>query len=119
MADYREISQIYAQGAIKSVILANSGGALAIVSQLAALKSEFNSGVIAALLMIYMFGATLGIASWIFAFISTRYVDRTNRDEEEDYSKANKFQLIATIMIFLSLFSFFISAPIISLSLFY
>ena len=117
MADYREISQHYAQGSIKAVILANSGGALAILSQVGALAEFITLGWLATAIIVYTIGVATGILSWIAAFASTRHVDRKEQGLDPDYAEANKYQLTGVILVFLSLFCFCLSATIVGFAI--
>jgi hypothetical protein len=83
MADYREISQQYAQGAIKACILINAGAAGALLTQSAKFV-EMNKPVILASLtcsmLLWSVGTVAAISTWILAFLSTRYVDKSERE---------------------------------------
>ncbi len=107
--DYRIISQQYAQGAIRAVILINAGAAIAILSQLTALLGILPAWAIGVSLMAYIVGISLGVLAWMFGFLSTRYVDKFMRREVRDYSEANKWQGKGTIVILLSLLTFMLS----------
>lgn len=68
MADYREISQEYAQGGFKAVALLNGGAAVAILTQLSELKELAQPVLVAS--SFWAAGITLSALAWIAAFIS-------------------------------------------------
>ncbi|PCJ76889.1 MAG: hypothetical protein COA53_01365 [Rhodobacteraceae bacterium] len=106
MADYREISQQYAQGAIKAVILVNSGALIASLSQLDSVLKLVSSGTYATSATFWLLGTVLGITSWMLAFFSTRNVDRTERGENTSYLAANFWMHATELAWFLSLGAF-------------
>jgi hypothetical protein len=79
MADYREISQTYAQGAIRAIILINSGALVACLSQIESLLSLIAGRTVGIALGIWVLGVSLGAAAWIIGFSSTRFVDISER----------------------------------------
>jgi hypothetical protein len=79
MADYREISQAYAQGAIRAIILINSGALVACLSQIESLLSLIAGRTVGIALGIWVLGVSLGAAAWIIGFFSTRFVDISER----------------------------------------
>jgi hypothetical protein len=91
MADYREISQSYAQGAIKAVILINSGALVACLSQLSSLFAHLDGLVLGAAFFCWIFGIVLGVAAWGFGFLSTRYVDISERGSPEEIRISNRW----------------------------
>lgn len=105
-ADYRVISQQYAQGAIKAVILINAGAALAILSQITDLQVILPAWAIGVSLIAYVLGVSLGATAWMFGFMSTRYVDKRIRGEVSDYSESNKWMGYAQIAIVSGLLAF-------------
>ena len=80
MADYREISQEYAKQGINAALLLNGGAAVALLSQAGQLKEHGLGGAISAGLLIWAFGSALAAATWVFGFLSTRYVDKSERE---------------------------------------
>jgi hypothetical protein len=83
MADYREISQEYARGAINATILVNGGAAVALLSQAAELVKQGLAGNIKCAMVSWALGVFVGAATWIPAFLSTRFVDRSERAASE------------------------------------
>lgn len=112
MADYREISQQYARGAIKAVILLNGAAAIAVLSQFTALQEYAGPTTIACAILIYVLGTAVGALTWVFGFLSARHVDRAILEQEPDYKNANRFQLLGVISIVLSLVLFLMGALI-------
>lgn len=80
MADYRDISQQYAQGAIKAVTLLNGGAAVALLSQVSSLLTTPLASAIRIPMTLWAFGTALGGAVWILGFLSTRHVDKSERE---------------------------------------
>lgn len=92
--DYRTISQQYAQGGINAVILVNGGAAVAVLSQLIGLKDLVDPTAVGVTLICFVFGVFLGVISWIFAFLSTRHVDRFLRRQDQSYEQADRYMLV-------------------------
>lgn len=114
MADYREISQTYAQGAIKAVMLVNGGAAIAVLSQFSQL-SQLQGGVaivqpksIALSLLIFSFGVLAGVLAWGLGFVSTRHVDRADCGQNPDYKLADEFMFGGYIAFAFSMICFLI-----------
>lgn len=103
MADYREISQHYAQGAIKAVVLLNSGALVASLSQLDSVFKLAPPEVYAISAASWLVGTALGAVVWILAFTSTRHVDKAERGETNSYAKADFWMAIGTIVWLVSL----------------
>lgn len=81
MADYRELSQEYAQGGIKAAILLNGGAAVALLSQAGDLIERHLVGAVVAAMLIWAVGTTSAAATWALGFLSTRYVDKSEKAE--------------------------------------
>lgn len=77
MADYREISQEYAQGGIKAVALLNGGAAVAILTQLKDLSALAQPVLVSSIF--WAIGLTACSLAWMAAFISARHVDNSER----------------------------------------
>jgi len=105
-SDYRVISQQYAQGSIRSVILINGGAAVALLSQLTAIREVLPVWSIGYALVAFVVGVSLGVTAWVFGFLSARFVDKTLRGEVPDYSIANGWQHLALLVQLLSLGGF-------------
>lgn len=114
LADYREISQEYAQGAIKAVILINGGAAVAVLSQFGHLAEILPGRSPAVAVLVFALGVALGVSVWLLAFLSTRHVDRAERGQDLDYSIADKFQAAGVIVLFLSLVAFLIGCAVLA-----
>lgn len=89
--DYREISQHYAQGAIKAIILVNGGAAVAVLSQMKDLSTLLPLWSIGLSLILFVLGVAVGSGCWIVGFAATRYADRAVLGQDPDYSIANKW----------------------------
>ena len=87
MADYREISQQYAQGGIKAGIILNGGAAIAVLSQGTGLISAGLAGSIRFAMLCWILGTFFAATTWVLAFSSTRYVDKSEREptREQDH----------------------------------
>ncbi|WP_170376352.1 hypothetical protein [Ruegeria atlantica] len=107
MADYREISQEYAQGAIKAAILINGGAAVAVLSQLAGLREFMDVSAISHGMMMFAAGVNFGVVTWLAAFLSTRYVDQADRGQRPNYSAADSMMYVAMATLLISLGLFF------------
>ncbi|WP_236640802.1 hypothetical protein, partial [Sulfitobacter sp. HI0023] len=96
---YRDISQQYAQGAIKAIILVNGGAAVAVLSQVSPTHSDFSTKSVGYALVAFVFGVAIGCTCWLVGFLSTRYVDRTLRGDEPNYDKANFWMHVGELLI--------------------
>ena len=76
MADYRQISQDYAQGGIKAAILINGAAAIAVLSQLGKLANQGLGMEVVIALVLWGIGVSCGAATWVLCFfqpfVSTR-----------------------------------------------
>lgn len=106
MADYREISQQYAQGAIRAVILVNSGAAVAVLSQMSSLLALLSAASLGWALIAYIIGVVCGVLAWVSGFYNARYVDIAERSGLMDYSTANRWQLAGAILLLTGLVFF-------------
>lgn len=116
--DYREISQEYARGGIRAVILLNSGAAVAVLSQLSSLMKHIDTSVIAFSILAFVMGSTLGGICWLTAFCSTRYVDRYQREQESTLEKADKFMVITGLLYLSSTGCFLVGCVSLTLAIF-
>jgi uncharacterized membrane protein len=89
--DYREISQQYAQGAIKAIILVNGGSAVAVLSQMKDLSTLLPLWSIGLSLILFVLGVAVGSGCWIVGFIAARYVDLANLGQVPDYTISNRW----------------------------
>ena len=105
MADYREMSQAYAQGAIKAVVLINGAAAVAILSQVSNLAS-IRFEVTWALLS-WAAGVFFGALTWLLGFVSTRFVDKAEQENNDGQLRtSNRFMYAGLITVGLSLLMF-------------
>lgn len=112
MTDYREISQQYAQGTIKACILINAGAAVALLSQANELlkQQELKIAIVYAMLW-WMMGVVAGVLTWLAAFFSTRYVDKSEREtgkEVRNLRRSNVWMGLAIVLVLASL-TFFVA----------
>ena len=84
MADYREISQVYAKSAINGVIIVNAGAATALLTQLSKLIELQAVQVIVVPLLCWTTGISIGLATWLVAFVSARFVDKSQRELNQE-----------------------------------
>jgi hypothetical protein len=108
MADYREISQQYAQGGIKAAILLNGGAAVALLSQVSDLIDAKLSDEVWWSMVCWSVGTFLGACTWIVAFYSTRLVDRFERAEVRTLQPSNVFMQLGLLALAFSLICFLI-----------
>ncbi|MCV6598842.1 MAG: hypothetical protein OIF40_17405 [Mangrovicoccus sp.] len=108
--DYREISQQYAQGAIRGVILVNGGAALAVLSQLASLSQFIANWVLGGAFLLFVVGVTSGLLCWMAAFVSTRHVDRTLRGQDKDYRTADRWMFYGEALLAFSIICFLVGS---------
>ncbi|WP_139792554.1 hypothetical protein [Pseudophaeobacter leonis] len=108
MADYREISQGYAQGAIRAVVLINSGAAIALLSQISSLLPEVGARVIGIAFICFVVGVACGVTSWVCGFDNARSVDLTERGQLSNYSIADRWQCIGVCVLAFGLILFLV-----------
>lgn len=119
MADYREISQTYAREGIRTVIVLNAGAAAALLSQATQLIEKGLAAGARAAMIIWASGATLGVLAWLFAFTSTRYVDKSEREagaEARHLRTSDRHMSVGAILFLLSLICFGAGAARLALS---
>lgn len=100
MADYREISQEYAKQAINAAFVLNGGAAIALLSQVSGLlEKDLGIGIRQAL-MIWATGTLLAALTWVFGFLSTRYFDKSQREDElqSAYRRTSNFWMLAGLV---------------------
>lgn len=109
MADYREISQEYARGGIGAAFFVNSGAAVALLSQAAELISAGLADDLSTAVYWWASGTILAAATWIVAFFSTRYVDKSEReavDEVRHLQTSDRLMVAGVVLVVSSLISF-------------
>ena len=112
-ADYREISQEYAQGAIKAALLINGGAAVALLSQAAELAHAGIADSATSAMIVWAFGVFAAAGAWLVAFMSTRYVDKSEREEnktEAHLKTADIFMNVGLGLIAASLICFLVGS---------
>jgi hypothetical protein len=120
MADYREISQQYAQGGIKAAAVLNGGAAIALLTQTADLLEKGYGQQVANSLELWAAGVTASAVTWIIAFLSTRHVDRSEeRGRNTDYElvTSDRYMLIGLLLFCVSVGFFVWGACALSSSL--
>ncbi len=113
--DYREISQQYAQGAIKAIILVNGGSAVAVLSQLKDLSNLLPLWSIGVSLILFVFGVAVGSGCWIVGFIATRYVDRAILGQDPDYTIANRWMYFGEALTLLGVILFLLGGLLLAI----
>ena len=116
-ADYRTISQQYAQGGINSVILINGGAAAAVLSQFEHLKALMTPLTIGSSMILYALGVLAGTFVWLAGFLSTRHVDRTLRGQNDDYRLADQWMTTGVIAILCSGVFFLLACMVLAIGL--
>jgi hypothetical protein len=112
-ADYREISQEYAQGGIKAALLINGGAAVALLSQAAELAHAGIADSATSAMIVWAFGVFAAAGAWLVAFMSTRYVDKSEREEnktEAHLKTADIFMNVGLGLIAASLICFLVGS---------
>ena len=119
MADYREISQDYAQGAIKAAFTLNGGASIAILSQVSNLKGNISDVILGVVLLLWCFGVALSAITWALGFSSTRFVDKSEResDEANNLDISNKYMAWSLRCIYASIAVFLIGAIVLAVAL--
>ncbi len=107
MADYREISQEYAKEGIKAALLVNAGAAVALLTQIAPLLEMQVASQAAISMLMWCVGVFLAVLCWIFAFISTRYVDKSEVEGNTDHLETSDRFMIFGMVAFLGSLTFF------------
>ena len=126
MADYRDITQEYAKGAIKTVILISAGSIIAILNQLPEISKLASLWSLKLAMTAWVFGIVFGVLSWILAFKST--IELGNHDEwkqspanneksEAFRNTGNQFSNYAAFSTSLSLIFFFTGCLVIIFAL--
>lgn len=116
MADYRAISQEYAQGAIKAAALLNSGAAVAVLAQLKDLPGHMGTAMKISMVL-WIVGAILASLAWSMAFGATRYVDKAADEKVPAHiTTANRFQTAALVMIYSAFLLFGLGAVSLALA---
>ncbi|MFD2676965.1 hypothetical protein [Camelimonas lactis] len=109
MADYREISQEYAKEGIKAAVILNSGAMIAVLTQLTKVP-DMSRTVVGVAMALWSLGIVAGAFTWVLAFASTRYVDKSEREPvfaqkhiqtSDNHMKAGYCSVIASLVFFL------------------
>lgn len=113
MADYREITQEYAKGAIKAVMLLNAGAALAILSQFSSIVTVSNSDAVKCAMIAWIVGILFGFFTWVGGYVATiefgnYYQSREGEGptNETAFKKGNFYTRTTTVLLFISLLLF-------------
>lgn len=80
MADYREISQEYAKGCLVALTTVNGGAAVALLSQAADLLAADLAASLVWPMAMWSAGTTCALIVWVVGFVSTRLVDKSERE---------------------------------------
>ncbi len=107
MADYRDITQEYAKGAMKTVVLINAGGVIATLNQFAEITKFASTGSLKCAMTMWIFGIAFGVFSWVAGYASTVGFGNYQETNKDSFHKdGNFYAKIAAITIGLSLFAF-------------
>lgn len=110
VTDYRLISQDYAQGAIRAVLLINGAAAAALLSQVTTLKELVSLHALGFALFIYVSGVAFGALTWLTAFESARQADIAEREakfaEGVNYRIANSYHFVSEGLLFFGIIFF-------------
>ncbi len=107
MADYREISQQYAQGGIKAFILLNAGASVAVLSQALDLIQKGLASEVRLAMTLWVLGIVAAALVWVAGFFSTRLVDKSEDEKRPEYLRlSNAFMAIGLGLMLLSLVLF-------------
>jgi energy-converting hydrogenase Eha subunit H len=120
VADYREISQEYAKQGINAAFLLNGGAAVALLSQTAALREQGLSGAISTGMLIWAAGTVVAAVTWVLAFLSTRYVDKSEREPMHTQShlqRSDAFMAAGLIAVLASIVLFSVGCWVLAKSL--
>ena len=116
MADYRELSQVYANEAIKAVSVLNGGAALALLTQTSDLVEAKLGDIYFSPMCWWTAGLVIATLLWTFAFASTRYVDKGERENDAAHiSKSNLWMYAALFGFFISVVCFAVGAVTLAL----
>lgn len=89
--DYREISQQYAQGAIKAAFLLNGGASVAMLTQLNSL--DYLAKALVWAMVAWAAGLVSSALAWAFGFAATRAFDDWQRFLASDVSRADTYRV--------------------------
>lgn len=117
MADYREISQQYAQGGIKAALLINAGAAVALLSQLGTLVELGALGGARRAMIVWAFGVAFAAMAWLSGFLSTRYVDKSEKEAADEVAllaKSDTEMKIGITLVGLSILAFMVGCGLLA-----
>lgn len=118
MADYREISQQYAQGAIKAVFVLNGGAAVAMLTQLASLINLKLGSAAYWPVAMWAIGTAFAAAAWVPAFLSARYVDKHIQEKSDKHLiTSNTYMNWGLVLIVASLACFVLATFVLAYNL--
>ncbi|MFK4823746.1 hypothetical protein ACI0FM_02945 [Paenochrobactrum sp. BZR 588] len=109
MADYREISQSYARAAVNTSVILNGGAAIALMNQMSSLIGSGFGPIIFWPITLWAAGAFLAGITYPVAFLSSRYVDKSEREPSKEAAHikiADKLMLAGLISNVLSFLLF-------------
>lgn len=107
MADYREISQVYAQEGIKAALLINSGAAVALLTQATTLIEKDLVNAVFWPMIAWVIGTSISTLLWILAFTSARLVDKSTVEQRPDLEeRSNRWMNRGVLGFFLAIACF-------------
>ena len=104
-----------AQGGIRTTILINGGAAVALLSQASQLAGRGIAREVMFAMLLWCGGVFLGAVSWVVAFISTRFVDKSEREHVRYLRHADIFMTIGLFSVLASAVAFLSGCAIIAL----
>lgn len=117
MANYREISQEYAKQGINAAFLLNGSAAFAVMTQFMNIKHELASAVAWGLL-VWAGGTAVAALTWLVAFTSTRFVDKSEREEDPKHLRSSdRFMVVGMVFFAISIFCFALGCIMMALAL--
>ena len=117
MADYREISQEYAKEGIKAALLINGGAAIALLSQAAELVKAGLTDEVTSAMISWTLGTCIAASTWILSFLSTRFVDKSDREAERrtrHLKSSDRFMIAGIFAVIVSLLCFLVGSALLA-----
>ncbi|RWE22464.1 MAG: hypothetical protein EOS76_01280 [Mesorhizobium sp.] len=115
MADCRTISQEYAKEGIKAALLVNGAAAASLLTQAAKLIEQGLADQAGRAMIAWAAGVFFASATWLVAFMSTRYVDKSERENSHSHLiVSNKLMYAGFVTVTLSLLCFIIGCGLLA-----
>ncbi len=116
VADYRQISQEYAKEAIKAALLINGAAAVSLLTQSTKLIEQGLADEAAGAMIWWASGVLLAAMTWLLAFLSTRYVDKSERENNSSRHMAvsNRYMMTAGALVLFSMICFMVGCALLA-----